>query len=365
MLKLRFRIHLENYEVHEFRRPKGALFNRWLPDGRANVIDVPVRHKDNKLQIWFERKGYVKDEFIEYDSQKSEVDPVVMARQGKLEAGPLRGEAVFYNVMDEEVKAVQGNHIGSEEYVALGKRVIDFLRPPLSNFISVLRTQYGQYWLRELEPWDSRRQSLGSYCRSTLGLFWCNDGNQWNHFSPTESSAALYVTKLPRRGFGEYLTKDDWEHLSSSFDPYETPSLATIILGKAHEFYDNGELKQSFVEGVTALEVALSEFVLRKLADEPQMSEDASRIFSDPSKGVQEKFKLVSLISSSVSNEIYKKTLEAIKIRNNIVHRGDNSSISDETALQALFHVITVFLSDDEYKFPVLINGNMLYAPEE
>lgn len=365
MLKLRFRVHLENDEVHEFLRPKGALFNRWLPDGRANAIDVPVRHKDNKLQIWFERKGYVRSGFIEYDSQRSEVDPVVMARQGKLEAGPLRGEAVFTNITDEELKAVNDNRVGSEEYVALGERIINFLRPPLSNFISILRTQYGQYWLNELEPWDSRRQSLGNYCRSTLGLLWSDDGNQWNCFMPTEQSAALHLTKMPGRDFGEYLTRDDWEHLSFSFDPYEAPSLATIILGKAHEFYDKGELRQSFVEGVTALEVALSEFVLRKLADEPKMSNDASRIFSDPTKGVQEKFKLVSLISSSISSEIYEKTLQAIRIRNDIVHRGDNSDISNETALRALFHVITVFLSGDEYKFPILINGNRLYPPDK
>ena len=56
-----------------------------------------------------------------------------------------------------ELKVIQDNAIGHEDYVAAGKRVVDFLYGPVSNFIAVLKFQYGQHWLPTLEPWDSIR----------------------------------------------------------------------------------------------------------------------------------------------------------------------------------------------------------------
>ena len=364
MIKIRFRIHLENYNVHELLR-SGVIFNKWLPDGANDAINVPVNHATNKLQIWFERRGYLENSFIRYDHQRSEVDPAVMTRQGKLEAGPLRGEAVFTSVSNEELIAVKEGLVGSEEYLALGKRIIEFLYPPLSNFISILRTQYGQYWLQKLDSWDSRKQSLGDYCRSTLDLLWSEDGEQWDRFAPTELQAMVYVSKLPGRGYEEYLTKADWECLSNSFNPYESPSLAAVILGRAHEFYDSGELRQSFVEGVTALEVALSEYVSKKLVHHPQTLVAASNILNDSKTGVQEKFTWVSAISGLISDEAFAKTIEAIKTRNDIIHKGFMPNVSAGKALRVLFETVKVFLCLDEYKFPVLTNSNMLNAPDK
>lgn len=362
-IKIRFRIHLENFAVHEFLRT-GVLFNRWLPDGVNDAISVPVNHATNKLYIWFERRGYVENGFIRYDHQRSEIDPTIMARQGKLEAGPLRGEAIFTNITQEELKSVQESIVGSEEYIAVGKRIVEFLYPPLSNFVSILRTQYGQYWLREFNAWDSRRESLGSYCSSTLGLQWSEDGDKWDRFTPTESHATIYVSKLPRRGYGEYLTRADWERLSKSYKPDEPPSLATAILGRAHEFHDSGELRQSFAEAVTALEVAISEYVTKKLLQQPQTLASASNLLRDSKMGVQEKFTWVCAISGLISDEAFAATIEAIKIRNEIIHRGFIPNTSSEKALRTLLETVRIFLSLDEYKFPVLTNSNELSPPE-
>jgi hypothetical protein len=362
-IKLRFRIHLENYAVPEFMR-SGVIFNRWLPDGPKDAINVPVRHAANKLQIWFERKGYL-DSFIRYDPQRSDVDPTIMARQGKLDGGPLVGETLFTTITKQEATAVKERLVGSEVYIALGKRIVEFLYPPLSSFIAILRTQYGQYWLRELNAWDSRKQSLGDYCRSTLGLVWSEDGEQWDRFAPTELQATIYASKLPGRGYEEYLTKADWERLSNSFDPDESPSLAMVILGRAHEFCDSGELRQSFVEGVTSLEVAISEYVSKNLALKPQMLTSASNILNDSKTGVQEKFTWVAAISGLIPEEAFAKTVEAIRIRNEIIHRGFQPNDTSEKTLRVLLETVKVLLRLDEYKFPVLTNSNMLSAPDK
>jgi hypothetical protein len=57
----------------------------------------------------------------------------------------------------------------------------------------------------------------------------------------------IFASKLPGRRYEEHLTKVDWERLSTSYNPYESPSLATAFLGRAHAFHDSGVLRQSFV----------------------------------------------------------------------------------------------------------------------
>jgi len=208
---LKFTIRLKNLEFDNFSDPNGALFHRWLPDGKDDAIDIPIDHKRNKIKIWFERHGYIKEGWVKFDRSKSEIDPTIMDRQLKLDAGPLHGEAVYTDITKEERNAVKKNLQDGEEYVKLGKRIISFLYPPISNFISILRIQYGQYWLPEIEPWDSRNVTLGSYCSSTFNLHWStNKGKSWSRFIPTQQGATFI------RLFNEISTCENFRGISRS-----------------------------------------------------------------------------------------------------------------------------------------------------
>src|SRR5437867_819923 len=157
MLFLRFTVHLDNYEIDKLVRPKGPLFHRWLPDGRADAIIVPTEDKRNRVELWFERKGYVNTGgFIRYDGKRAEVDVEVMKLQGHLDGGQLWGECQYAHATTSELDAIRQDREGSDDYVELAKRVVDFLYAPLSAFIDLLRIQYGKYWLPVLQPWDSR-----------------------------------------------------------------------------------------------------------------------------------------------------------------------------------------------------------------
>ncbi len=219
MLYLSFAVALKNYELStDLESPHGPCFHRWLPDGKTDAISAATGDVRNRIMLWFDRRGYVQHDFIRYDQERQEVDLEVMKRQGRLDAGPLRGEAQFHCATSAELHALRENRQGSEEYVALGKRVIDFLYSPLTAFIGLLRVQYGQYWLPELPPWDSRFESIGSYCRSRLFLRWReNEEKEWASFVPTEPTGVLRIPRLPGRGFAEYLTETDWRHLQSNF----------------------------------------------------------------------------------------------------------------------------------------------------
>lgn len=152
MLLLSFTIHLENYEIDKSIRPNGVLFHRWLPNGKKNAIKLPVKDSRNSIEIWFNRRGYVdKSGFIRFDRKQKKVDPATMKLQGKLDAGQLWGKARFVHVSSSEMDVIRTERVGSEEYISVAKRVIQFLHPPLKNFINLLRLQYGQYWLPDLK----------------------------------------------------------------------------------------------------------------------------------------------------------------------------------------------------------------------
>jgi hypothetical protein len=151
---------------------------------------------------------------------------MVMQRQAHLDGGHLRGEAQYSHVTKSELEDLRGSRLGSDGYVTLGKRIVSFLYPPVSSFIDTLRAQYGQYWLPELLAWDSRRESLGSYCATSLWLRWKEtvDAN-WQRFEPTDRSQTIVVERLPRRGNEEYLTYDDWQRLQKTFSSDSTVNL--------------------------------------------------------------------------------------------------------------------------------------------
>lgn len=154
--------------------PVGAQFHRWLPDGEKDRLTL-VNQLDRIVSVWFERRGYMLGGLIRYDRSRKEVDATVIPRQGRLEAGNLRGKIELYHVPGDICAAIQQGQKGDALYVTFARRVTkEVLFPPVSRFINTLRSNYGQYWLQEFKPWDSRRETLGAYCREFL-LEWSLD----------------------------------------------------------------------------------------------------------------------------------------------------------------------------------------------
>jgi hypothetical protein len=362
MLQISFTVHFENEGVDEIIRPRGPLFHRWLPNGRQDAITIPVKDSRDHLELWFERRGYVDNRFIQYDRKRSEVDLNVMRQQAKLEAGQLWGEATFVHVTNEELKAVTDNRVDSDEYIAAGKRILDFLYEPLSIFIDVLRTQYGQYWLPELKQWDSRIESLGNYCSTTLWMRWREGrGNSWKRFQPTNLRSSYHVEPLPGRGYAEYLTQQDWQRLRETFDPEKKPSLAVILLGRAHELSDTGHARESFIQGVTALELAIQEALSRHKHRVERADASIDQFTNLPLR--TQVLILASALGLPTSIDL-NDVLHAIDVRHDIVHKGRYPKDQDARFLLPLLRCAAVFIGLDEHKTPVLVSANQLSPPE-
>jgi len=82
---------------------------------------------------------------------------------------------------------------GDEDYVRLGKRLVNLMYEPLDRLVKVLKVNYGQYWLDDVVKWDRRSGSLGHHC-STWQMSWSVDGANWTPFRPTTQEVFLTST---------------------------------------------------------------------------------------------------------------------------------------------------------------------------
>ena len=248
------------------REVYGPLFHRWLPDGESDSISLLQSPGGTELRVWFDRCGYVDDKRIQFDPERREIDPEVMACQGLLDAGPLNAELRYVGVSDEEIAALRradfsaGRTDPEPLYEALGKRVSKLIGPPIHKFTQLLAINYGQYWLQPWLPYDSTQHAtLGSYF-SLCGAQWkSNTGEKWIPFRPSRLETH-FSAEIPSR-FDEYLNKKDWRQLAQLAHSKEEPQLAVQCIALVNELVGQDRLRHALIECVTAFEVAFAERV--------------------------------------------------------------------------------------------------------
>jgi hypothetical protein len=340
----------------------GPLFHRWLPDGEIDAIVLNTGDPSVELKVSVERRGFVDSSgHVRFDWERKDIDPTVVARQAVLEGGYLVGWLTI-EVSNDELESLRTLPMGSAAFEAFGKRVVKLIYPQVSKLIELLRTNYGQYWLKELDKWDSRKRSLGSYCAG-LGVRWSHDGGKtWSNFIPNKRVSKSSATiSLPRdEDFRcELLTKEDWLGLSDVINSTYQPSLAASLVIRAYQLLDQGHLRQAFIEGVTALEVALDDYVRQKRGTSPTLAGYIEQFQALP---LPVKVASVAVISGIVAD--VDATVAAYKIRNEVVHEGKHPSDTDESKLSALLGTAAALIPGPSFRFPRHHTQNALAPPQ-
>lgn len=348
-LFLKFAVRLRN-TFDTF--PKGPLFHRWFPNGEEDAIAL-VLSPNAELKLWFDRmesrRGGLED--------SQAVAPEVIARLGKVEAGPLRGLLEVRGRSREEIESLRNNKLGDPNYIQLGKLLVkDLLYPPLSRFISTIRTNYGQHWIEELPAWDSRTYSLGSYCSTFLNLKCSTDGGDtWGPFQPDERMVMLEARfSGDARYYRKYLTQDDWRCLQETVSQGYMPSHAAKLVAKAHQLFDLENIRFAFIEGVTALELAISELINRTFRENPPRE-----LMEFAGLPVKKQLIAVAAVSGLLSEEDLQAGIKAIDIRNEIVHEGVDPHDEKRTEFYGLLKAISKLLLGPTFKFPQASSGNL------
>ncbi len=361
-LLLKFAIDLDEMSSSHFGH-HGPQFHRWLPDGEKDAIVLDTSDSNAILKVWFERRGFVDGGLIRYDRKRREVDPGIVPKQAVLDAGPLMGLLGIHEISEEELVPLRENKSGDDVYKALGKKAIKLICPPVSNLINIIRTNYGQYWVPEFEGWDSRQRSVGGYCRFVLNMKWSLDeGGTWTDFiADKEPSAGIVVVIQSDKSFREFISKEDWGEIARVIREGYKPSGAASILARAHQLLDGGNLKYAFIEGVSALELSLGDFVRSNLQTEARLSEDMKSFWNLP---LRSQLIAIAIGRKEIPLEKLKDSLEAIEIRNKVIHEGLNPLENASTKLSRLLEVIAGLLSGPSFRFPQGNPGNALRPVE-
>jgi len=242
----------------------GPLFHRWLPDGEKDAINLYTGFPNSKLKIWFERRGFVEDQFIKFDVTRKEVDPAIIPMQAALCAGPLFGLLEIQDMTDHEAMCLSKQLTEDSIYVTLCEKIVDkIIQQSVSAFIDTLRTKYGQYWIREPEGLDYKRRSLNNRCY-LLRLQWSLDaGTTWFNLTPNANTAATNCTFIigTNNEFIQYVTQKDWGNLAVLSQEGYNPPLGAFILSRARQQLEEENYKYALIEGVLALEISLTYFI--------------------------------------------------------------------------------------------------------
>ncbi|MFC2022567.1 hypothetical protein ACFLTL_00175, partial [Chloroflexota bacterium] len=299
----------------------------------------------------------------QYDSKRQEVDETIMIKQGVLEGGPLMGLLSIFKLTEVVLAPLKEERRGDSGYEALGKKVRDLIYPPVSRFINILRINYGQYWIKELEDWDSRERSLGNYCQFILHLQWSlDDGQTWKPFIPNQPIGyTKTVIIYSKKKYMNYISRDDWQCLTDYFIGGYLPSPGAYILFRTHQFMDKGNLKYAFIEGVTAFELAISEFIRDKLGDYDALNTPLNSFFNLP---LLSQLAVVS-VTLGLDTQDIEKAIKAIKTRNKIVHEGYIPPSSSKEILEKLMSVTARLISGPNMRFPTANPGNTIMPVEQ
>jgi len=305
------------------------------------------------LKVWFERYGMTDfPGYVRFSYDQHEVDPLIMSEQAALDAGPLFGLLEITDLPESTLRTIRGRKVDTPAYIKLGKRVVDALFPPLSNLITILRTNYGQYWLPPLRQWDSREETLGRYCNSLQMQWSLDDGRTWATFLPTR--AIRYTTRsIAHWQFTDYLTQADWKELEQVAQAEYIPPLSSIILARAHQFYDVGDLRSAFLEAVTALDITMSQYLRQKLPKDTKLAPTYNWITGNEAPQ-KHQFAIACLMLGTIQITAFETALAAMEIRNKIAHEGFNPPSTEEMeeCIATLIEVIAKFQEGPAFRFP-------------
>lgn len=353
---MKFKIILNLESISNITEHPGPLFHRWLPNGMDDAIILDIENHNAELKIWFERMGFMNGGFIEFDNNRQEVKPDVIPQQAILKAGPLMGLLEIRDISEKELIPLIENSIGDENFIKFGKKVVNkLIYPSVAKFIRILRTNYCQYWIQDLEKWDSRGESLGRYCQRRLHLKWSlDDGDTWSDFIPNKPIAPPCCSEVTI-GFSEiyleYITSEDWQKLGKAIQDGYHPTTAASFLARTNQFLDQGDIKHALIEGVSAFELAINEFFTHKIIDVDSTSlHDGMKSFMNLSLRTQ--IISISLALGNIPVQDITNAVHVVDMRNKLIHEGRDPPEKVKGELISLLNIIKKLLIGPGFKFP-------------
>jgi len=317
-----FKYDLKNTK---FPSSDGPIFYQQYPKSENEAIQL---YSDNNtiIKVWFESTRHV---YPQSSNDKNNLESV------PIYGGPLLGKLIYKEISDDITNRLLDNTTGKvSEYEKFGKQVLQEIIPPISKFIDILRNIYGQFWINKFIEWDSRTQTVYDFCYK-LNMKWSFDNKNWYEFIPSKNTATHLVfecnTDLQYRQFLNY---HDWFSIPKIMESEIPLPLSIEFLAESHLFEDSEEIRFSYIIAVTALERAIIELIHTKMKNYLKIL----------NKFIDENNKTKLIVISKLINipqDDLSKSLEALDIRNTIIHDGILKDANHYEILHGLFRTIS------------------------
>jgi len=355
-LELQFLVRFDSHRISF--SPYGPLTHRMMPDGEADSIQLDVGNADFELKIWFERRGIMNGNQIEFKLDEHNVDENEIGKHGLLDIGPLTCRLILKNIPQEEFDVIIKNRINDVQYIAFTKRFLKLILPTLNNFIQKLRIKHGQYWLNDIKNFDSRYQSLGNYCKN-LQMKWREIGNiDWFDFQPTNLMIQFdSIVQSDENFITDYITHDDWQKIKQEKDVQLDSTLAMDLLVESWKNFDQGDISKSIISGITSLELSLEQ-VIRTGLSKFDLTYD--KIDDFKKSKFDTKLTVIASLRDDISKTELENSLEVYSIRNKIVHDGEEPPTNMFPKLKSLLDVVSKLTLSHEFKSPMVNSGNVI-----
>ena len=319
-LQFKFSIGLTDFHISSIERHNGLLLYKWCPSGEADAFDLVSPNNNIRYKIWFSGNQIQDLKTEKKEDGSIESVTVEAPRQALYESGNLMGIFELLDLPENQISSVLSNGVGDQYYENLGKNVVKFIYEDMSRFIKIIRYHFGQYWVPAMTNWDSRLQSLGSYCSGYLNLHWRHRlSNNWHEFMPTNKQLNFSLILPSEEFLQSYFSKDNINEFIRIFEDGYDPTIAEIFMTNSNKDYNSGDINQAFIEACSGLELALDDFFRHKLDGLSIFQKEANGYFSLP---LRQKLCISASFLGLTSQDLISSALKAIDTRNKIIHDG-------------------------------------------
>ncbi len=361
-IKLKFIIDLRDFDHESITEFYGPVFHRFLPNNKLDKIEKKLISFDGLISFWFERRGTLVNSYIKYDNKKKLTNVELITKQAILDAGPLFGEITIKKIPSKLRAVLETNKTGDSEYIIFAKKLVKEITAYSNDLINIFRYLYKQYWVKDFDTWDSRYKSLGTLCKCDLSMKYSLDnGKTWKDFLPDEERHVIHLEGGISYDYSDYISKTDWNLIKVLYKSDFKPSTASIFLTQSIATFDKGDLKKAFIEAVTTLEIAIEETINKNTKTTNSILKSIQSFNSIPRTT---QFSIIALLSNNIDSKEIENSLQAIEIRNKIVHDGYNPKKGEHIYFKSLILSISKIINEPVTKFPSKNRGNAIMSIE-
>jgi hypothetical protein len=164
--------------------------------------------------------------------------------------------------------------------------------------------------------------------------------------------------------FLEYPSKTDWKELPSVIQEGYQPSLGARLLARAHALMKQGDLRHALIDGVSACEVALNDFIRQKRHNVESIQKKTDAFLNMPLRGkIGIQLATIATTLGLPSMDI-EYALRAIDARNAVVHDAKDPSEEVKNHLLGLLRTTAALLPGPRFRFPSAVTGNWVTSEE-